>query len=86
MTNRKASADAIRQLNEELSSIHAVLTSEELVWKAKGPLLESRGYRLRPRYRDGWIPSWLDRDVEFESCEDWHLTPVCSHKWTAYGC
>ncbi|KAI0078460.1 hypothetical protein K474DRAFT_1745053 [Panus rudis PR-1116 ss-1] len=33
-------------------------TETEEWWKLRQPFLESRGYRLRPRYCPGWIPSW----------------------------
>ena len=79
MTNQETTAEALRRIDQELSEMHATLADGELVWKAKGPLFESHGYRLRPRYHDGWIPSWLNKDVELESCEDWYSTFVCFH-------
>jgi hypothetical protein len=30
----------------------------EEIWVTLYPFLLSRGYKLRPRYHPGWIPSW----------------------------
>lgn len=32
--------------------------STEKLWLPRFDFLETRGYRLRPRYRPGWVPSW----------------------------
>jgi len=34
------------------------LTASEKWWRERYQFLESRGYRLRERYRPGWVPSW----------------------------
>lgn len=68
--------ETMRQIRQELASAGATLTEDEEEWKAKGSLLESRGYRLRPRYHEGWTPSWTGRDVKLQRCEDWHRLPV----------
>ncbi|KAI0829362.1 kinase-like domain-containing protein [Trametes gibbosa] len=38
------------------------LTSEEVVWSRVQLYLEEHGYLLRPRYRQGWIPSWRGQE------------------------
>lgn len=65
-----------RRIREALSQFCATLTRSEQRWKDKGPLLESRGYRLRPRYRVGWTPSWIGKNVNLNRCEDSHQPPV----------
>ncbi|KAH8107733.1 kinase-like domain-containing protein [Cristinia sonorae] len=34
------------------------LELEEVFWRDHQPWLEQKGYRLRPRYKPDWIPSW----------------------------
>ncbi|KZV73560.1 hypothetical protein PENSPDRAFT_602620 [Peniophora sp. CONT] len=36
----------------------ADLFSYEKPWRARQPWLLQRGYQLRPRFRQGWVPSW----------------------------
>ncbi|KAL5476622.1 hypothetical protein ACEPAI_3302 [Sanghuangporus weigelae] len=36
------------------------LLSAEIAWRDRYEMLESHGYRLRPRYHPNWRPSWLD--------------------------
>ncbi|EIM85012.1 uncharacterized protein STEHIDRAFT_60358 [Stereum hirsutum FP-91666 SS1] len=38
----------------------AILGPEERRWAHIQPWLQSKGYMLRPRFRVGWTPSWLD--------------------------
>ena len=46
-------------------------------WRDRQPMLEQRGYMLRPRYRPGWIPSWhKDPSLNRRDCEDAILAPV----------
>ena len=54
------------------------LSEDELWWTERYEFLESRGYRLRPRFRPGWVPSWLNtgRDpLDFEDSR-FHLVRV----------
>lgn len=47
------------------------LTDVEKEWCEIEPWLEEHGYRLRPRYRPGWIPSWRGKkNVQWRKCED----------------
>lgn len=46
------------------------LTRLEMWWRDRADFLESRGYRLRPRFRPGWQPSWSGRDRSPLFCED----------------
>ncbi|KAH9850492.1 kinase-like domain-containing protein [Lenzites betulinus] len=49
------------------------LSEGECWWRAHYDWLLSRGYKLRPRYRPGWIPSWgPDENGALLDCEDWH--------------
>ncbi|KAA1478718.1 hypothetical protein DENSPDRAFT_830067 [Dentipellis sp. KUC8613] len=36
------------------------LTRAERWWRNRQPMLQTRGYMLRPRFRPGWKPSWID--------------------------
>ncbi|KAI0643711.1 hypothetical protein C8Q79DRAFT_1120662 [Trametes meyenii] len=39
------------------------LGESEIWWRDKSPLFEAHGYRLRPRYRPGWTPSWKGKPI-----------------------
>lgn len=52
------------------------LAPTEGFWKDQQPWLESKGYLLRPRYRQGWTPSWLNTSKTHRDCED-GLVVVC---------
>lgn len=34
-------------------------------------MLEKRGYKLRPRFRPGWKPSWMGTTKRPVQCEDY---------------
>lgn len=46
------------------------LLSNEITWRDRYTMLESHGYRLRPRYKPGWKPSWLSTNLPVELHED----------------
>ncbi|KAH8111764.1 kinase-like domain-containing protein [Phellopilus nigrolimitatus] len=48
------------------------LLPSECWWRDHYEFLLSRGYQLRPRYRPGWKPSWLETDIFPYDCEDAH--------------
>lgn len=48
----------------------AILGPREIFWRDRFSFFEARGYRLRPRFRPGWIPSWYVKDLDHLSCED----------------
>ena len=56
--------------DESHSDMFARLDEQEEFWRDHTDLLESRGYRLRPRYRPGWVASWTVKNVERIRCED----------------
>ena len=62
-------------------STNSRLNPSEQFWAGLQPWFETRGYKLRPRYRPGWVASWLKNPVDnldpFD-CEDWIVsTSVC---------
>jgi hypothetical protein len=57
-------------LNVSLRYRHDALSSHEKWWMERYDFLESRGYRLRPRYRPGWEPSWRTNGMRLHKCED----------------
>jgi hypothetical protein len=56
----------------------AYLNVAERWWRAYQPWLELRGYLLRPRYRQDWIPSWEQKGFfsELRAPEDAIELPV----------
>ncbi|GBE78924.1 predicted protein [Sparassis crispa] len=46
------------------------LLPNEIFWRDRQVYLEEHGYQLRPRYRPGWSPSWLEMNVTPSFCED----------------
>jgi hypothetical protein len=46
------------------------LDSGEIYWRDHQKWLEGHGYMLRPRYRPGWIPSWIGTNIPGIGCED----------------
>jgi hypothetical protein len=52
------------------------LFDSELWWRDRYRELESRGYRLRPRYRPDWEPSWRQSGADFYTVEDGQPTLV----------
>ncbi|KAH8100828.1 kinase-like domain-containing protein [Cristinia sonorae] len=51
------------------------LSPYELRWRARYDVLLSNGYRLRPRYKPGWKPSWLGTNTPADECEDF-IQPI----------
>ncbi|QRV72162.1 Tyrosine kinase specific for activated [Ceratobasidium sp. AG-Ba] len=45
-------------------------TPAEKRWVSYQPYLLSKGYQLRPRYRQGWVPSWRTSGKRIHECED----------------
>lgn len=59
------------------------LLLSEVWWRDHSTFLESRGYRLRPRFRPGWSPSWMASNFNPLLCEDGQNLdvfpfPICS--------
>ena len=52
------------------------LFSWEMWWRDRYHVLESHGYRLRPRYHPDWVPSWKESDKEFLTAEDGQYSVV----------
>lgn len=48
----------------------------ELYWVGLREWLEEKGYRLRPRFREGWVASWVGTDKYFYNCEDGQIHGV----------
>jgi len=79
MANDRASSvrstAAMRSPDEVLGS----LKLHELPWRERQPMLERRGYMLRPRLRPEWIPSWRGTGKHPLECEDGLVLPVRDH-------
>jgi len=61
-----------------------ILTPQEAKWRDRYHFLLDRGFELRPRYRPGWIPSWLGMDLTEWDCEDGYGA-VVSHVYCVYN-
>lgn len=58
--------------NMTAAQYSAALEPEERQWVHIQPWLQSKGYMLRPRFRVGWTPSWLNgtSSTSLSRCED----------------
>ena len=52
------------------------LNTFERIWHDRYHFLLQKGLQLRPRYRPGWVPSWLNAKGEFLLFEDSLEQPV----------
>ncbi|KZO95058.1 kinase-like protein [Calocera viscosa TUFC12733] len=64
------STDAPMPAAEEDVNAPYGLRSAERAWQLLDKPLQRTGYRLRPRYRTGWVGSWVGTKKKAESCED----------------
>lgn len=46
------------------------LDEVEMSWRDRYDYFQSRGYQLRARYKAGWSPSWIGKNIDPEFCED----------------
>jgi hypothetical protein len=72
MANLKTYEDydtLIRQYVQEGRHLYYLRPAERF-WIALQPWLASCGYILRPRYRPGWVPSWIGTNQDRFKCED----------------
>lgn len=61
---------------EQIAALGSALLPHEVDWRNKQPLLAAHGYRLRPRLRPGWVPSWTTRNIQPMDAEDFWALPV----------
>jgi hypothetical protein len=59
------------------ATLYAELLSHEKIWRDRCDYFLARGYKLRPRYRPGWIPSWTGTTLNPAFCEDSIEQIVC---------
>ena len=52
------------------------LISSEKWWRDRYNFLMKHGYQLRPRFRPGWIPTWVRKKKDPLFCEDGHMNLV----------
>lgn len=48
----------------------------ETYWIGLRNTLDERGYLLRPRFREGWVPSWLGTHTHYTDTEDGQVHTV----------
>lgn len=71
-TNPQRTIDLVPSTANDVSDVNAPygLTVAEKNWSNMQEELEKRGYMLRPRYRPGWVGSWVGTKRKPEKCED----------------
>lgn len=62
--------------HELLAEIGESLLPHEQSWKEKSEWFQSKGYLFRPRFREGWEPSWRTNGRSPQFCEDFTTLPV----------
>ena len=67
---RAANEVQLQKYRKETEDGEYDLLMHEVWWRDRFAMLESHGYRLRPRYHPDWKPSWLDTDVNPTYAED----------------
>lgn len=61
---------SLGELPEDVSDDRTQLTPAEQAWSSHQYYLESNGFILRPRLRQGWKPSWLETGEDPSKFED----------------
>ena len=74
LSSGRPTLDAIQRFQ---SSPDTVISPQESKWRDLYHFLFNRGLELRPRYRPGWVPSWLGTDLSPWACEDGICAIVC---------
>ncbi|EPQ58920.1 hypothetical protein GLOTRDRAFT_35157 [Gloeophyllum trabeum ATCC 11539] len=78
MNNSRPELPSYARLSPRTAQKYAESTEEgvwalaevEMSWRDRYDYFESRGYQLRPRYKAGWTPSWIGKNIDPEFCED----------------
>ncbi|KAI0693496.1 kinase-like domain-containing protein [Cytidiella melzeri] len=63
-------------LSAQVSNYAKIRSEHELAWAAKADFLHGKGYLLRPRYLNGWKPSWEGTGKRPRQCEDSYRLPL----------
>ncbi|KAG6810621.1 hypothetical protein H0H92_011089 [Tricholoma furcatifolium] len=71
----KEAPEALRKALQVAPDINANiylgrLTDAEMFWARLQPFLLVHGFKLRPRYQSGWVPSWKDCDMSKNRLSD----------------
>ncbi|KAL5513661.1 hypothetical protein ACEPAH_4060 [Sanghuangporus vaninii] len=76
LDSQHSTASSSSGSSNPLSREFEQLNNHERWWMERAEFLESRGYRLRPRFRPGWVPSWQNSGQDPFDFEDarFHLT------------
>ncbi|KAJ1309807.1 hypothetical protein OPQ81_006572 [Rhizoctonia solani] len=61
---------SLGELPEDIGDDRTQLTPAEQAWSSHQHYLESNGFILRPRLRQGWAPSWLEKGEDPSRYED----------------
>jgi hypothetical protein len=62
------------------------LTEDEEIWRDRYSFLLNYGLQLRLRYSPGWIPSWIGKNMDPETCEDAIRKKVSLYALSAMFC
>ena len=57
--------------------MYTKLSKDEQWWVEHTDVLQQHGYIMRPRFRPGRTPSWLNTEISYAFCEDALACVVC---------
>ena len=62
---------------DQFASLGEKLLPYEASWRDRQPFLQSRGYQLRKRYHQDWVPTWREQpEIYPPDAEDFWALPV----------
>lgn len=81
-TAKSIKSEQVEVAKEGQSNVNDIdrLDPWECWWRDRAEFFERRGYRLRPRYQPGWIPTWRTTNKHRLRCEDSVTQHVCHWK------
>lgn len=62
--------EGVEEYARDTEEGHWNLLPHEIFWRERYVFLESRGYKLRPRFDPNWVPSWIGTNRDPDFCED----------------
>jgi hypothetical protein len=68
---------ALLRKGDNVKSVFTDLNGFEVFWRDHQEWLSSIGYLLRPRFRPGWVPSWIGTGKHPRDFEDGKVFVVC---------
>lgn len=75
--------EEVEEYARDTAEGHWKLLPHETFWRERYLFLESKRYKLRPRFNPAWKPSWLGTNRDPDFCEDSVISMV---RYTPYLC